>query len=145
MLELLNRIGGKGQEQLIASLFVLSAAGFLLRRAPDEVNADAIYKLDHPPQAARMNVIMLEVREWWKRNRSGVPSWLNLEWFQSLLHVAQDATHGLREITWERQTAFLRSTDGQCYFELLSAERSVLRDEMGKYRWQIADSPSACE
>jgi hypothetical protein len=108
------------QDQVLFSCFVAAIAAYLFVRPPDSLDNNNIYKLTHPPQAARMNCLMQQAISWCKQNRPAIVSWMTLERFQNLMEVVAESTWGSNGgRNWAKQTAFLQSDEGAKYFAKL--------------------------
>jgi hypothetical protein len=108
------------QDQVLLSSFVVAVGAFLFARAPSTVENGRIYKLTHPPQAARMNFIMHSAMNWCKQNRPHLQAYMTLERFQMLMRATEMATWGVNGGTdWAVQTAFLHSDEGARYISKL--------------------------
>ncbi len=103
------------QSKLIFACFVVVVGAYLFARPP--VSADAIYQSRHPPQAARMNLIMHHATGWCKQNRSDLEAWATIDRFQALMRAAAEATWEMNGgVSWDAQTAFFKSGAGVEYF-----------------------------
>jgi len=108
------------QDQALFSSFVLAIGAFLFVRRPASIDSSRIYKLTHPPQAARMNWIMHSAINWCEQNRPDLKVWMTRDWFQILMSAAATATWGMNGGSdWRAQTAFLQSVDGAEYIKRL--------------------------
>ncbi len=108
------------QDKILFSCFVAAIAAYLFVRLPESLDNNNIYKLTHPPQAARMNFLMQQAISWCKQNRPALVSWMTLERFQNLMEVVAESTWGSNGGTnWAKQTAFLQSQEGAEYFTKL--------------------------
>jgi hypothetical protein len=106
------------QDQVLFALVVVAVGAYLfVRPAPDLKD---IYKLTHPPQAARMNFLMLEASGWCKQNRPELERWMKGR-YHNLMNAAAEATCGKSGAqVWGDQTAFLRSEEGAEYISALA-------------------------
>ena len=108
------------QDEVLFSSFVIAVGGFLLLRPPVAIDEVTVYKLTHPPQAARMNSIMQSAIAWCKQNRPALVPWMTRDRFQALMSAAAKATWGLNGGNdWHAQTAFLQSEEGATYISRL--------------------------
>ena len=118
-----TRIEDEVADKLLLSLFILSASSFLLASSPAIFDNVTLYRLTHPPQAARMNELMKNVQSWCEQNRPVLETWLTLERFQLLTGTVREAT---LEISggqnWSDQTTFFISDTGAEYFRHLHEE-----------------------
>jgi hypothetical protein len=111
------------QDQMLLSCFVLAIGSFFFTTPPVNVNSSNIYSLTHPPQAARMNCVMLQARRWCDFNRPGLGPWMTAERFNTMMGVVVHATWGMNGgKDWAAQTAFFESKDGAEYFRKLDAD-----------------------
>jgi hypothetical protein len=105
------------QDQVLFSCFVAAIAAYMFVRPPDKLDGTAIYKLTHPPQAARMNCLMQQAIAWCKQNLPALAEWMTLSRFQNIMEVVAEATWGMNGgRSWESQTSFLQSEEGAEYF-----------------------------
>jgi hypothetical protein len=108
------------QDQVLFSCFVAAIAAYMFVRAPEVLDKSAIYKLTHPPQAARMNCLMQQAIGWCKQNRPSLAACMTLNRFQHLMEVVAEATWGINGgRSWAAQTSFLQSGEGAEYFKKL--------------------------
>jgi Peptidase family M48 len=108
------------QDRVLFLCFVAALAAYLLVRSPQEIDGETIYKLTHPPQAARMNLLMQRAISWCNQNRAALADWMTLERFQLLMEAVAEATWGVGgEKTWAAQSDFLASREGAVYFDEL--------------------------
>ena len=108
------------QDGVLFSCFVVAVGAFLFVRPPDALDNARIYKLTHPPQAARMNCLMQQAISWCKQNRPGLEAWMTLDRFQMLMKGVAEATWGMNGgRDWAAQVAFLQSEAGDEYFREL--------------------------
>jgi hypothetical protein len=108
------------QDRALLSSFVIAVGAFLHALRPVALDKDTIYKLRHPPQAARMNSIMQFAVSWCKQNRPELAVWMTNDKFQMLMSTAAEeflATNSA--IDWGAQITFLRSADGFEYIRKL--------------------------
>jgi hypothetical protein len=110
------------QDELIFSCLVVAMCGFFLLRPVPALDSDSVYRLTHPPQAARVNVIMRYAIGWCKTNRPGLEGCMNPDRFNALMTAvaetfwnASDESHK----RWVAQTEFLHSPDGLEYLQKL--------------------------
>jgi len=108
------------QDEALFSSFVAAVGAFLLVCAPATVDSDRVYKLQHPPQAARMNFVMQYAIRWCTQNRRRLETWTTIARFQMLMSAAAVATWGMNGgRDWGAQTAFLQSSHGSEYVRQL--------------------------
>jgi len=94
-------------------LFCHGHRSFLFALPPVTVSNPKVYRLSHPPQAARMNSLMQQAINWCKQNRSALAAWMTLSRFQKLLRIVEETTWGMNGgCDWAEQTAFLQSAEG---------------------------------
>jgi hypothetical protein len=114
-------------EKLLLSLFVISVCALLLLWPPSRFNEITIYKLSHPPQAARMNAIMRDVVTWCENNRPALVPWMTVQRFQTMIHAVEVAMSQNGVINWAEQTNFLHSPAGARYIALLDERARQIR------------------
>ena len=108
------------QDETLLSSFVIAVGAFLYIRPPIPLDNIGIYKLMHPPQAARMNYIMHYATTWAKQNRPHLAVWMTNDKFQMLMCAVATATWGLNGgHNWQAQATFLRSEEGSTYLKKL--------------------------
>jgi hypothetical protein len=108
------------QDEVLFSGFVVAVGAYLFARPPVDVDKANIYRLTHPPQAARLNYVMENAIAWCRQNRPGLVTWMTKDRFESIMRVAAEATWGMNGgITWENQIAFLQSEAGAEYIKRL--------------------------
>jgi hypothetical protein len=108
------------QDQALLSSFIIAVAAFFFVRPPQVLTATSAYQLTHPPQAARMNLLMKAVQTWCVQNRSSLVDWMTLDRFQSLMRAVASATWGMNGgQDWSEHVRYLRSDIGAEYFREL--------------------------
>ena len=108
------------QDEVLLTCFVAATGAYFLSSQPTVFDGVSLYKLRHPPQAARMNLLMQQAISWCKQNRSALVEWMSLQRFQSLMNAIEAATWGLNGgKDWSEQTAFFSSEAGHEYFSRL--------------------------
>ncbi len=108
------------QDEVLLSSVVVAVGAFLFARTPSTVESAKIYKLTHPPQAARMNFIMHSAVNWCKQNRPHLESYMTIKRFQMLRRATATATWGMNGGTdWALQIAFLQTDEGSRYISKL--------------------------
>jgi hypothetical protein len=108
------------QDQLLLRAFILAVGAFLFIRPPQALTVAGAYQLTHPPQAARMNLVMKAVTSWCAQNRIALVAWITLERFQASMRAIAAATWGMNGgQDWSEQTRFLQSEPGRVYFRKL--------------------------
>jgi hypothetical protein len=104
-------------DEILLSSFIIAVAAFFFVREPDVCDERTIYKLTHPPQAARMHEVMRNVQDWCKQNRPALEAWMTLARFQVLMHAVEEASSGTDN--WSQQTAFFLTNPGAEYIRRL--------------------------
>lgn len=108
------------QDQVLLSSFIIAVAAFFFVRPPQVLTASTAYRLTHPPQAARMNLVMKAVQSWCVQNRPALVDWMTLDRFQTLMRAVASATWRMNGgQDWSEQVTFLRSAIGTEYFRKL--------------------------
>jgi len=104
------------QDQFLFSSVIVAIGAFLYALRPAVVDNATVYRLSHPPQAARLNFIMHSAINWCSQNEPALVGYMNLERFQAILAavelVAREMNGGF---DWSGQTGFLGSPDGANY------------------------------
>jgi hypothetical protein len=112
---------GKHGDEILFSLFIVAVGGFFHVRSPAALEGVSIYKLSHPPQAARMNYVMHSALGWCKQNRPALEAWLTLKRYQVIMSAVVEAIGGINgEMNWSAQTSFLLGNEGTEYIRQLS-------------------------
>lgn len=110
-------------DEVLLWSFVLSVGAFFFARVPAVFSNLTIDSLTHPPQAARMNLVMHAVSAWCRQNRPILERSVTLDRYQALMRVVAEATRGVNGGNhWQDQTIFFLSTDGARYFDRLSVQ-----------------------
>jgi len=107
------------QDKVLLSCFVTGIGGYLLSQPAVGLDSVKIYRLTHPPQAARINCFMFHVIGWCKQYRPDLKEWMTLDRFQKLMIVVAEISGDEGSPIWPAQTAFLQSEDGSEYFRKL--------------------------
>lgn len=109
------------QDEILFALFVVAVAAYLFLRPAPDLDPIEIYKLTHPPQAARMNFLMQETMGWCSHNRPALEIWMKSR-FPHLMRVTAEAVLGgvAGAKVWSNQSAFLRSQEGAKYIRALA-------------------------
>ena len=114
-------------DEVLLSLFILSAGVFFYVSPPSVFDDVTLYSLTHPPHAARMNELMKSVQAWCKQNRPALEAWLTLERFQLLMRAVEEATLEMtRGRNWSEQTEFFSTDLGAEYYRRLEEEFASL-------------------
>jgi hypothetical protein len=99
----------KIQDEILFWYFVLAVGAFLYVRLPITLDNIDVYKLIHPPQAARMNHVMHFATTWAQQDREHLVAWMELNRFQMLMRAVATVIHVARGGgNWSEQTAFLQ-------------------------------------
>jgi hypothetical protein len=120
------------QDQALFSCFVVAIGGYLFSRPPDVVDSSNIHKLEHPPQAARMDHIMRQAVKWSKASHPGLTAHITPDRFQSLMNAVGAATSEMNGgKDWSVQTAFLQSDAGCAYLKKLDESVQTFIQSLG--------------
>jgi hypothetical protein len=115
-------------DKLLLSLFVVSVCALLFLWPPAKFDEVSIYNLSHPPQAARMEAIVANIRIWCAGKRPDINTSMTEDRLQKLIGATERAMWELdRGSTWRKQIDFLRSPDGARYITLLHEESDAIR------------------
>ncbi|HTP88796.1 MAG TPA: hypothetical protein VMJ34_17715 [Bryobacteraceae bacterium] len=121
-------------DETFLACFIVAIAGYMFLWPVPDVNATDIYKLSHPPQAARLNFLMHEVIGWCRQNRPRMEEWIERQ-FQTLMQVTAEAVLGRGgSVVWAKQTRFFRSPDGTAYVAELGRRIDEYRKALGANR-----------
>jgi hypothetical protein len=108
------------QDNMLYSCFVIAVGAFFYHGTPVLIDDSNIYRLEHPPQAARMNNVMQQANRWCSYNRPLLSEWMTNERFNFLMSVIAEATLGPGGSgNWADQTEFFRSSSGAEYLAQL--------------------------
>jgi hypothetical protein len=109
------------RDEILLACFLVAVAGQMFARPPQLIDSATIYGLRHPPQAARMSLLMDSTMTWCRQNRSTLVKWMTLTRFQILMNGVATATWGMNGgKDWDAQNAFLHTAAGAEYFKRLS-------------------------
>ncbi len=112
------------QDEILLSCFVMGVAGYFFVTEPQVLTRENVYSFSHPPQAARMTLLMQSVRNWCRQNHSPhspLVDWMTPARFQDLMRRVAAATWGMNGgDSWSDQFAFFESNVGKEYFQQLS-------------------------
>ncbi len=109
------------QDEILLSCFVMGVAGYFFVTEPQVLTRDNVYTFSHPPQAARLALLMQSVRNWCRQNRLLLVTWMTPTRFQEVLRRVAAATWGMNGgDSWSDQFAFFESKVGKEYFQELS-------------------------
>ncbi|WP_263356646.1 hypothetical protein [Acidicapsa ligni] len=125
-----NTISLADQDDLLFSLVVVAIGAYFMLRPVPQLDAESVYKLSHPPQAARLNSLMDTAIAWCRQNRGDLAQRMTEQWFNRLLsHVASAIweANDSRHQNWMQQVDFLRSADGAEYLGKLRTDRDQYR------------------
>jgi hypothetical protein len=118
-------------DEIFLAFFVAAIAGYMFLWPVPDVNATDIYKLIHPPQAARMNFLMHEVSGWCRQNRPPLEEWIKRR-FQVLMQVTAEGVLGRGGgDVWAKQNEFFRSPEGAAYIAELGRRSDDYRNALG--------------
>lgn len=106
--------------ELLFAFFVVSISATLLLWPPARVRQFDVYKISHPPQAARMNRILGTFDMWARESCPALASNSAHKLLPTLITAVEDA---LSAITgghnWQEQVQFLRTPAGERYWAQL--------------------------
>ena len=119
-------------DQIFLGFFITAVASYMLLRPAPDLSAARVYRLTHPPQAARMNFFMREVAGWCSHNRPTLENWM-IEQFHALMRATTEAVleHGGGIQVWANQIAFLKSAEGLRYDAALTEGIAAYRKSWG--------------
>lgn len=120
------------QEQILFSCFLAAFAGFVFALPAPSLDKDSLARLSHPPQAARLHVLMQHAVMWCTQNRRLLANWMTVDRFQMLMGtIANTLSGGERWTQWAAQVAFLRSPDGKAYSRDMTERLDALKAATG--------------
>src|SRR4030095_6568484 len=85
----------EAQDQVLLAAFIVAVGTFFFMRTPQELTADTAYHFTHPPQGARMNLVMKAVRAWRTQNRPSLVEWMTLARLQDLMRAVASVIRGM--------------------------------------------------
>jgi hypothetical protein len=115
------------QNEALIACFVTAVCAFFFSVPSTVVDARKIDKETHPPQAARLWFLLMQVMGWCKRHQPAIDGWMTLDWnqeqFMRQIGDATKALNGGKE--WTPQHDFLKSPDGIEYMTRLDERRAA--------------------
>jgi hypothetical protein len=118
------------QDVLLFACIVTAVGAFFLLRPVPRLDVQSVYRLTHPPQPARLGLLMETAISWCRQNRAGMEDAMPKERFDSLLSVVAGKVWGFEESrgeNWQSQLQFLRTSDGVEYIAKLRTRRDEYR------------------
>ncbi|MGA2741437.1 MAG: hypothetical protein ABSG65_28885 [Bryobacteraceae bacterium] len=109
------------QDEVLLSCFVVAVGACLYALPPATVDSAEIYARAHPPQAERMNRLMQQAMRWCQQVRPDLVAWMTPPRFQELMTSSAETILGDGGMSWAAQTAFLTSTAGREYNQMLDS------------------------
>jgi hypothetical protein len=123
------------QDEALLSLVVVAVGAYLFIRRTPKLDRANIYRLTHPPQAARRNCLMQEAMNWCRENRPNLLGWMTGNRFQQIMNAATEATLGRSGAQLAGDlTAFLRSEEGVKYLTALYEGVNAYKQSLGDAR-----------
>jgi hypothetical protein len=105
------------QDEILFFCFVMAVGGFFFTSKPHVIDSSNVYLCDHPPHAARMDLLMKSALRWCAENNRALAAWMTVERFNLIMRIIVQATWGMnRGQSWVEQNAFFGSEDGAEYF-----------------------------
>lgn len=121
------------QDQILFSCFLAAFAGFVFLLPTPSLDKEGITGLSHPPQAARLHLLMQHAVTWCTQNRPALALWITVDRFQMLTGtIANYLWTAERWNAWSAQVAFLRSPDGVAYSRDLMKRLDALKAATGR-------------
>jgi hypothetical protein len=119
---------GQQADNLLLMIFVASLCAALLLWRPVHVDEANVYQLSHPPQAGRMERILLTIDMWAKDSHPWLTFDATQRKFPALIGAVEEA---LAPVTgahnWEQQVGFLRTSVGASYMAALVEQSELIR------------------
>jgi hypothetical protein len=109
------------QDEVLLSCFVVAVGACLYALPPATVDSAEIYARAHPPQAERMNRLMQQAMRWCQQVPPDLVAWMTPPRFQELMTSSAETILGDGGMSWAAQTAFLTSTAGREYNQMLDS------------------------
>jgi len=121
------------QDRILFFCFVLAVGGFFFACTPQVIDASNVYTCDHPPHAARMDLLMKSALRWCAPNRPALESWMTKERSNEIMRVVVYATWGMNGArSWTEQNAFFSSEDGAEYFRRIGEQMDQHLNSLGR-------------
>ena len=118
------------QNELLFGCIVIAISAYFLLRPVPQLDAENIYKLTHPPQPARLSLLMETAIAWCRQNEPDLERSMSKERFDSLLSIVAGVVWEFDETrshNWKSQMDFLRTSDGVEYIAKLRKRRDKYR------------------
>lgn len=125
-------------DQLLLTFFVASVCAALLLWRPQHVDERNAYELSHPPQAARIERILLTIDMWARDSRPLLVLEAQQHRFPALTAAIEDALAPMTGFqNWQQQVGFLRTSAGECYIHALIEQSESIRGQRTTARMNI--------
>jgi hypothetical protein len=122
------------QDEVLFALVVVAVGAYLFFCPVPDLKRIDIYKIEHPPQVARMSFIIKEAFRWCEQMRPELEAWMR-ERFRNFMNAAVEATlkkSGAQ--VWEDQLVFFESEEGNKYVRALGEDFNAYRQSTGRAR-----------
>lgn len=90
----LENVSSVAQDQVLFSCFLTAFAGFAFVLPTPSPDKKSLTGLSHPPQAARLHVLMQHAIMWCTHNRPSLAMWMTIQRFQMLMGTIANTLWG---------------------------------------------------
>jgi hypothetical protein len=115
------------QDAFLFAVIVIAVGSYFLLRPVVPLDANSVYKLNHPPQPVRLEFLMETAIAWCRQNRPGIEMGMSPDRFNALMSTAAGVIWGSdeeRSKNWQTQVTFLRTVDGLEFLRKLRASKN---------------------
>lgn len=127
-------------DECVLRLLTLAIAAVFFFSPSDRFYLPLVRKRPYPCDLARLNIVMRSIVEWAEANdRQGVKIWAsdtsNFEWITSCIRDAEQ--NPLKVEEWIAQGAFLNSSEGREYLDLIYKKDGVITPAVEESWWKV--------
>jgi hypothetical protein len=131
------------QDECIFWLTLLAIGSAFFFGPGERFHLPLVRKRDHPPDLARLNIIMRSIVEWAQsRERPDIVEWASsTQNFQWVTACIQDAAQSdPKRDDWIAQGKYLQTDAGRDYLDIIYNENGVVTQEMVESWWKVQPS-----
>jgi hypothetical protein len=121
-----QNLAKRDADELIMSCFFLSLMAFFRTRWAETIKLP-VSELTHPPVPVRIDYVIQVAKMWCGQFAVLEESWFTSPRLQHLFHAAGLSDDRSRTTAWDGQVAFLKSTEGEHYRNLLFEKANIMR------------------
>jgi hypothetical protein len=128
------------QDECIFWLTLLAIGSAFFFGPGERFHVPLVRKRDHPPDLARLNIIMRSIVEWAQsRERPDIVEWASsTQNFQWVTACIQDAAQSRpKRDDWIAQGQYLEMDAGRDYLDIIYNEKGVVTQEMVESWWKV--------